>query len=399
MKPKLTVVIVWVLIVWFCGMILLTLVLDFARHASISDSVIYTSQALVFTIPAAMIILQQPRNTIGWLLMFPAGVFAVGGVADNYLQGVEAARATLPLLLLVWFSSWSWLLYIFPLLLIALLFPNGRPPTKGWNWVQAAVILWIALFILIASFAKVFQPDVGPEIPNPLGFFSKEFVLQFIGPWQIGLVALTALSVISLFVRYRRGSAVEQEQIKWLVYTCGVFGLVYITGGFVLGLGDTATLASDVFNILLALTTACIPIAIAIAVLRYRLWDIDIIIRRTLQYALLTGALALVYFGSVVVLQKIFSGILPEANASFVIVLTTLAIAALFNPLRQRLQNFIDRRFFRAKYNAEQAITRFATTARDEVDMERLESELLELVETTMQPERMNLWLRVTKEQ
>jgi hypothetical protein len=398
MKHRLSVLFVWALCGLIFGMALIAPVSDFANHRSIVSSATNAGLGLMFAIPAVLIVSRQPRNTIGWLLMFPAGVFAVVGLADNYLQSVVAAQPTLLLLLVAWFSSWSWLLYIFPLLLIALLFPSGRPPSRRWNWVGAAVVLWAILLILVASFGKIIQPNVGPELPNPLGLFSVEFLLQLIGPWQVGLLLLTILCVASLFVRYRRGPVVEQEQIKWLVYACGVFAVVFVVGGFVLGLGDKPTFASDVFNFLLALTTACIPIAIAIAVLRYRLWDIDVIIQRTLQYTLLTGALALIYFGGVVLLQKLFSGILQVSNASLNIVISTLAIAALFNPLRQRLQNFIDRRFYRQKYNAEQAIARFSSTARDEVDMEKLVSELLEVVDTTMQPEGVNLWLKSSKD-
>ncbi len=278
----------------------------------LSASATNAGMALVFAIPAALIVSRQPRNTLGWLLIFPADVFALAGLADNYLQSVAAAQPTLLFVLAAWFSSWSWVLYIFPLLLIALLFPSGRPPSRRWNWLGAAVVLWAILFILIASFGKFIQPNVGPELPDPLGLFSDEFLIQLIGPWQVGLLLLTILCVSALFVRYRRGTAAEQEQIKWLVFACGVFAVVFIIGGFVLGLGDKPTFASDVFNFVLALTTACIPIAIAIAVLRYRLWDIDVIIRRTLQYTLVTGVLALVYFGGVVLLQKLFSGMIRE---------------------------------------------------------------------------------------
>jgi hypothetical protein len=137
-----------------------------------------------------------------------------------------------------------------------------------------------------------------------------------------------------------------------------------------------------------------IPVTLGISILRYRLWDIDILIRRTLQYTLLTGLLALAYFGGVVVLQAIFSPLTGQTNSPLVTVITTLGIAALFNPLRIRVQNFIDRRFFRQKYNAEQALAQFAVTARDEVEMEKLAAALQSVVQETMQPDQVSIWLR-----
>jgi hypothetical protein len=397
MKFRLSAFLAWSSIGMIFVLTLVTLGVNLARRGTIGGEAASAIQGLVFAIPAALIVARQPRNTIGWLLMFPAVALTLGELIGSYLQSASAVHPTLAFLLLAWFSGWSWVLYIFPLFLIVLLFPSGQPPTKRWNWVGAAVILWGILFILLASSGKIIQPNVGPQLPNPLGFLSFEVVQQLVGPWQVGLVALTALCMAAPFARYRRGSAVERAQIKWLMYVGGVFAGIYIIGGFGLNLGGSDSFASNVFNILIALTAACIPVAIAIAVLRYRLWDIDVIIQRTLLYTLLTGALALIYFGGVVLLQKLFSGILQVSNTSLNIVISTLAIAALFNPLRQRLQNFVDRRFYRQKYDAEQAITRFSSTARDEVDMERLAGELLEVVEATMQPKEISLWLKSSK--
>jgi hypothetical protein len=405
MKSRLSAVFAWALCGLICVMTLIALVNDFANRGAYDSFAAFANQAtsdlipIIFGIPAALIVFRQPHNTIGWLLMTPVAASVIGGPADSYVQWALTVQpgATLPLLLAAWYSNWSWLLFIFPLFLIVLLFPTGRPPSAHWNWASVVIVIWAIAFFLLATFQKVIQPlNGGQELPNPVGIFPSDLVQQLVGLWQVGLLLLTILCVSALFLRYRRGQATEREQIKWLVYASGLFAVVYVGGG-VLGLGGAETFNGNVFGILLTLSAAGIPTAIAIAVLRYRLWDIDVIIRRTLQYTLVTGVLVLVYFGGVVLLQKIFSAILQESNASLTIVITTLVIAALFNPLRQRLQNFIDRRFYRQKYNTEQAITRFSNTARDEVDMEKLVSELLEVVEATMQPEGVNLWLKPSK--
>ena len=203
--------------------------------------------------------------------------------------------------------------------------------------------------------------------------------------------------------RYRRDSTpLERQQIKWILFGVLTYVLGVVVWALVFGralqipAGELRLLAmlgawfSDLFTLLV------LPVAITIAIMRYRLWDIDLVIRRTLQYGLLTGLLALVYFGSVILLQSIVENFTGE-QSPLVIVLSTLVIAALFNPLRSRVQDFIDRRFYRKKYNAEQALVQFAATARDEVDMDKLSATLLRVVEETMQPEGASLWLQQRK--
>jgi hypothetical protein len=192
-----------------------------------------------------------------------------------------------------------------------------------------------------------------------------------------------------LLFRFRRSQGVEREQIKWLFYAAAVFALSYVPAFFLTDFSDT----EDTWNMLWIIGMLAIPVAIAFAILRTRLYDIDIIIRRTLQYTLLTGLLVMVYFGSVVLLQSLVENI-TGGQSPIVIVISTLAIAALFNPLRIRVQDFIDRRFFRKSYDAEQTLARFAVVARDEVDMDKLSAALLNAVEETIQPEMVNLWLQ-----
>jgi hypothetical protein len=353
---------------------------------------------IVSAVVAALIASRQPRNTIGWLLMSPAIVIALP--VDSYLNRFTSAPPTPgPLLLLaLWYNNWSWLLYIFPILFILLLFPTGRPMTPRWRWPIALGLGLCAFLIFFATFSTGLSPSGGGlegawRIPNPIGFLNGD---AFPFPiWGIALGIFTISCAASLFVRYRRASAVEREQIKWLLYAGSIFVLLYIPG--LVWLGNFQGLTGDLVNLLLPIATLLFPIAIAIAILRYRLWDIDVIIRKTLIYSVLTAILAMVFLGCVLLLQQLFGGLTGTQNSPFVIVLSTLAIAALFTPLRRRLQDLIDRRFFRKKFNAQKILERFAISARDEMEMEQLTADLLSVVEETLQPDRVSLWLQAGK--
>jgi hypothetical protein len=349
----------------------------------------------VFSTLAALIIARQPGNRVGWLMMLVAlASVAPFGTILNALPSPPAA-ITPVIFLLIWFDAWSWIPIIFPIFLIPLNFPSGRPPTPRWNWVnRLALGLWL-FFIAFTPFIDTITYESGNwSLPNPIGFIPTEVVDgPFMIFWGAGLLTLVSASVVSLFVRYRRAGNHERQQIQWLLYAGALFVVVYASA-FVIS--DAVSQFDGLGNLLLLLSILAIPIAIAIAILRYRLYDIDVIIRKTLQYGVLTLLLALVYMGSVVLLQGLVENI-TEGQSPIVIVISTLAIIALFNPLRHRIQDFIDRRFFRARYDAEQTLARFGAVARDEVDMEKLANALLNAVEETMQPESKSLWLVLMK--
>ena len=349
---------------------------------------------VVFSILAALIISRQPGNRVGWLMML-IGFVAVSP-NPKILASLSAPPTTLTpgLFLMLWLEGWSWIPIIFPIFLIPLHFPTGRPPSSRWNWVNwLAIGMWLFFIVFISFFDTIGPLSEAWSLPNPVGFIPVEsFQGPFMAIWSLGLVTLVLASVASLFVRYRSAQIDERQQIKWLLYAGGMFALVYTL---------TATTQGE-FNslgwvdLIFVLSILAIPAAITIAILRYRLYDIDVIIRKTLQYALLTGLLVLVYFGSVVLLQNLVENFTGQ-QSPIVIVIFTLAIAALFSPLRRRIQDFIDRRFYRRKYDAEQTLAQFAATARDEVDMEILTTALLRVVEDAMQPERVELRLKNPK--
>ena len=361
----------------------------------ILDKILSSVAILTFPLIGALIVSLQPQNTIGWLLMVPG----LGVQLDPFIRSQIAGVTSLPahpsifFWLAVYLSNTTWLFAIFPVFFIALLFPNGRPLTPRWRWAVAYAIGLFVFFFSIAVFNKTLAPDastygVNWSIPNPLGFLDVSDT--FFTIWLIGVVILTLLCVASIILRYRRASGVQRKQINWLLYAISLFGASYIPYLLFQAWGQ------NFWSVFVDLFFITIPVAIGIAILRYRLWDIDLIIRKTLQYALLTGLLALTYFGGIILLQAILEPLTGSTNSPVITVITTLGIAALFNPLRNRIQDFIDRRFYRKKYDAEKALAQFAAIARDEVDMEKLTGALLDVVGETMQPEHISLRIRDT---
>ena len=256
------------------------------------------------------------------------------------------------------------------------LFPNGEfePPWLAW---------------LLCVQTLLFLPIPFDNLNFPIAY---NFVITF--SFVLSCVAVPVY-------RYRRVMTfTERQQTKWVVFgiVLAMAGIATTTMLVVTGPApcDERNLYCDmVQNIGYTLSPLMIPIFIGIGILRSRLWDIDVVIRRTLQYSLITGLLALTYFGIIIVLQSLFSSI-SNQQSDIAIVISTLAIAALFNPLRRRVQDFIDRRFYRKKYNAEQALAKFAAIARDEVELEKLTAALLGVIEETVQPEKVSLWLKPT---
>jgi hypothetical protein len=389
----------WTLFAIFTTIVLFGMVDTLANRPAgdnllkVVSDLLFDFLAVEFAFIAALIISRQQRNTIGWLLMVPAALPAMNFMSGLIIEQFPTAPAepTVPLLLAVYFVGASWLLLIFPILFIMLLFPDGRPPSPRWRWVLRAGLGMVAFFYIWSLFWPTFTLTELDDwtIVNPIGFQSADTPFLETA-WFVALIALTLLCAAAPFLRYRRAAGVVREQIKWLFYACGLFALIYAPGVVLVG---NETLLADAWIVSLPLAIMAIPAAIAVAILRYRLYDIDVIIRKTLLYGALTGLLALVYFGSVVLLQGLFEAITGQSSP-IVIVISTLLIAALFAPLRRRLQRAIDRRFFRQKYDAQRVLAQFAETARDEVELETLTAELLRVTRETVQPENVTIWLK-----
>ena len=300
---------------------------------------------LTFAVLAALVITRQPGNILGWLMTLPVLSGILSTVSEAYLQKVIVPTPSLPILLMVWLDSISWTLFVFPTLLILVLFPTGRPPSRNWNWVVIYAVVMLIFFDTLAGLSQIFTPSNATwEVANPIGFipitfFDKVFSL----PWTIALGLLTLFSVTALFVRYRQGTSVEKAQLKWLLYASALFGLVYIMN-FPLSDFDANTPIAILLNFLFSLTALTIPVAIGIAILRYRLWDIDFVINRSLVYGALTALLVMFLGGSLFIVSQLFQNL--TGGPLVAVAVSATIFGAIFQPTRRHIQRFVDQRFY-----------------------------------------------------
>jgi len=337
----------------------------------------------------ALIASRHPGNLIGWLF---CGIALAGslmslsrGYAEFWLDG-NSASTTLGELAAS-YGDVSWIPAILPAAtFLLLLFPNGRLPSRRWRPVAWCAGLGIALGF-VGDFTSGGPLEDYPEVVNAYGVDSTVLdLVEVIGALLL-LVALVG-SPLSLVLRYRRARRDERQQIKWLALAGAVAATTFVI----------AVVASDLLSEPVAygaimLSIVALPVAAGVAILRYRLYDIDVVINRTLVYGALTATLALTYLGSVLLLQLALSGITEESGLA--VAASTLAVAALFRPARARIQQGVDRRFYRRKYDSARTLERFGTHLRDEVDLDALGGELRAVVAQSMQPASISLWLRV----
>jgi hypothetical protein len=353
---------------------------------------------LAFPIMGALIASRRPHNPIGWICLAVGSLFLLLGVSEYYSVYGVAEPGSVPFPIgVAWLGNWLWMpaVGLFATYLF-LLFPDGRLPSSRWRY-----LAWFS-GVLIVVLSLGFGLAPGPVASLPRGI-RNPFGLEGL-PWlsdaaNVGfpLLALCILaSVVSLVLRYRRSRDEEREQIKWIAFAASVVGLLFLTG-LVISLiyGSKPPSWTRLLDTMTALSYTGVPIAVGFAVLKYRLYDIDIIINRTLVYGSLTAMLALVYFGGVTATQAIFRTLTDqEQQPQLAIVVSTLVIAALFNPLRRRIQSFIDRRFYRKKYDVRKTLEGFSARLRDETNLGALSDELVGVVRETMQPVHVSLWLR-----
>jgi hypothetical protein len=359
-------------------------------HVGPVEAALALASVLIFSVVGAIVASRQPRNAIGWIFCGIGLVVSINSLTGSYAEYRMAVGPDAGLLAetAAWFSSWSWTLWLYvPTTFLLLLFPDGRLPSPRWRPVAWCAALGIIGFV--AGYALKPGPlEEFPRITNPYGIDSPILDAVAIAGAVLAGASMVA-SAVSLIARMRRAGRVERQQIKWLAYGGAVVVGTVFVGGVI------AVWIEDVGISLIVIGLLGVPIFTGVAIARYRLYDIDLVINRTLVYGALTAVLVALYFGGVATSQALLRALTgQEQQPQLAIVVSTLAIAALFDPLRRRIQSFIDRRFYRRKYDAAKTLDAFNSRLREETDLDSLGDEVLAVVRETMQPAHATLWLR-----
>jgi hypothetical protein len=361
-----------------------------------------TTIAIGYSVIGAIIASRLPKHPIGWMCCAIGLTGAVEHFSSEYAIYALVAhqQALAGGKVMLWLSNWVWIVMFGLIVYLILLFPNGRLPNSRWRWFawfSVALTLLAATLMAISPEATL---DVLGSSGNPHISFSHSLGIEGLPnlyrPVQTLTLVLGFVGAASVLVGRRNARGIERQQIKWLLYASAIFFVGNFLKNTIFSPLGGVSWGLWVGYLLVALGGLGGPIAIGIAILRYRLYEIDTLINRTLVYGSLTVALVALYFGGIVVLQRLFV-LLTGQQSTLAVVASTLLMAALFNPLRRRIQSFIDRRFYRRKYDARKTLEAFSAKLRDETDLQTLNNDLVGVVRETMQPAHVSLWVRPEK--
>jgi hypothetical protein len=358
---------------------------------------------LVFPLVGALIASRHPGNPIGWVLLADGLLWMLSAAMDYYAVYGAASPGSVPFpMMIAGINNWLWVPAVGLLgTFVFLLFPDGRLPSRRWRplaWLSGAVIA-------LASVGVALSPGRLANLEgarNPFGLEGHPWLFTGMLAFLLLLPVCMVLSAASLVLRFRRSRGEERQQIKWIAFAASVVGLLYLIAMSTAFLYPSEAWFQpgsrwwlDLLAYVALFSFTLVPMAVGVAILRYRLYDIDLIINRTLVYGSLTVTLVSLYLGGVVVTQTLFRALTgQQQQPQLAVVVSTLAIAGLFNPLRHRIQSLIDRRFYRQKYDAERVLETFSARLRDETDLDRLEGDVVAVVLETVQPEHASAWVR-----
>jgi hypothetical protein len=336
--------------------------------------------SLAYTAVGSLIVARRFGNRVGWLFLAGGLLLGLGLLAQEY--AIYALRwSSEPLPVGAWASVLADSLPVAAIglgSLLLLIYPTGHLLSRRWR-----PVVWLSVCsMVVVVLAIAFEPGTLTSVVGTSKPVEIDFPLFDHGEWGWpGLLVAGLFAIASGVIRYRRADAVERQQLRWFVAAVPIFvtSIYWVPG-------------SDALAAVMSLGIASLPVAAGIAILRYRLYDLDLVVKRTLVYAVLTAGLVGLYFGIVLALQQVFSSF--AGGSDLAVAVSTLAVAALFGPARRRLQRAVDRRFYRGRYDAQQTLEAFAARLRDEVDLHQLREELGRVVGETMQPAHVSLWLR-----
>lgn len=398
--PLVVALLAWGLCGLFVAMWLATAVLYFTGSGELDQ--LFAVLALGFPVAGALIAVREPTNAVGWLLLMIGFAFGFQGLVDAYVADVDR-----PLVVAAaWASSWIWYVWLYvAAAILPLLFPDGRLVSRRWR-----LALWVGFTALACTLVvEMFRP--GPldvespvPIPNPLALDGASDVISVLDVVGNVLVSLgLVLGAASVVARLRRSHGRQRQQVTLFVYVaalalCSL--LVAMVEVFAEQTGDPGTpgwtgpVGAVGWTCALLLIVVGYPTAVGTAILRHRLYDIDLVVKRTLVYGCLTLSLAGVYLVSVLSLRLLLN---PVAGTSdLAVAVSTLAVAGLFRPVRHRIQHAVDRRFFRSKYDPALAVEEFSGRLRHEVDLDSVATELRSVVDHTVRPTHVTLWMKAT---
>lgn len=389
--------------VWALLMIVLVLAglaasvwLSWDTGESLIDAASFSVAVAFFTFVGALIVWRQPDNKIGWLFAAIGILWVTGDAAARYSTYVYQGSGgeTILVLLGAWYGEWFWFLFLMlTFSVLPQLFPTGQPMNERWGRIAKAVFI----FVLVMTSLAMFEDELDLiAASRTVGAVHNPFGIPGLHDIETGPVALVLLAgglasvvagMVAIVLRFRRARGEERQQLKWFTLAVVILVVQFAVQSFAADDGSGHSLPW-----LTGLALVLVPTSAAVAIFRYRLYDIDLVINRALVYGLLTAILAAAYLGIVVLLQSAFAPFTRDSDIA--VAGSTLAVAALFRPLRARVQDFIDRRFYRHKYDAAETLEEFANSLRDEVDLASLSRELVGVVSSTMQPAHASLWLR-----
>jgi hypothetical protein len=345
----------------------------------------------------ALVTVRRPGNPIGPILLV-AGLSVFAWFSSSaYATYALVIRPDLPGgVIAIWLAGWAPLPYADALLnFVPLLYPDGRFLARRWRffgWLVGALLIAQLVGVAFGRPVLQFQPGVGTSAPNPLAVAGLE-PIDVLFNQKLGVplgFAFLAISWAAVVIRFRRSRGIERLQLKWFLYAVGVVLLAF---AILFGLSFIgAAISSDIFFFMFTFSFALIPIAVGVAILRYRLYDIDLLINRTLVYGATSAAIAVTFVIGIVALQALLRPL--TAGSELAVAASTLVSFALFQPVRRRVQDAVNSRFYRSRYDAALTLDAFSVRLRDEVDLDALRSDLLEVVCDAIQPTQASVWLR-----